>query len=82
MFSQEIPNVSRIQPEGNLNVCTKFPSNPSNNCLNISAVDQLTDIAIPRVMMLAWLKSPFVHTKNIFEFIVDVHYCPTIQRMN
>lgn len=48
----------RIFPLGNTNVCTNFHGNPSSN---YSSLDRLanrpTNIAIPRAMLVAWLKT-------------------------
>lgn len=52
------PKSLKIHPLGTMHVCTKFHSNPSNNCRDISVcikvVEQL--IEIPSVILLAWLK--------------------------
>lgn len=51
------------KPMGAIN-CTKFHSNPSSNCLDISAwtivVDRLNNVAISRAMLVVWLKAEAV----------------------
>ncbi len=51
-----------VHPEGTMNVCNKFHSNPSSSCYSIIVEDRLTDLAAARLKIRTRrVNSPIYH---------------------